>query len=296
MQHKTVRGNVLLLIAAIIWGSAFVAQSAGMEFVGPFSFNAVRCLVGGIALIPCVWLFTRTKGWKDLKGTVLGGAACGLVLFTATSLQQVAIQYTTVGKAGFLTAMYIVLVPVIRAIRGKKSSARVWISVAVAVFGIYFLCTKERFTIGIGDALMILCAFAFALHICVVDHFCQKYDGVRLSCVQFIVSGIVSLPFMFFEQPSVGQLLSAWLPILYAGLLSSGIAYTFQILGQKDTNPVVASLIMSTESLFAALSGWIVLGQGMSPRELFGSLLLIFAIVFVQLPARIKTPKLNLKS
>ncbi len=288
MQHKTARGNILLLIAAMIWGSAFVAQSEGMNYVGPFSFNAVRCLVGGIALIPCVWLFTRSKGWKDLKGTLLGGAACGLVLFAATSLQQVAIQYTTVGKAGFLTAMYIVLVPVLRAIGGKKSSARVWVSVAVAVFGIYFLCTKERLTIGIGDALMILCAFAFAIHICAVDYFCQKYNGIRLSCIQFIVSGVISLPFMFFEQPSFGQLCSAWLPILYAGLLSSGIAYTFQILGQKDTNPIVASLIMSTESLFAALSGWIVLGQVMSLRELFGSLLLVFAIVFVQLPVKIK--------
>lgn len=288
MQKHALKGNILLLIAALCWGTTFVAQSAGMEIIGPFSYNAARCLIGGIVLLPVAWFFTRSKGWGEIKGTLIGGGVCGTILFIAMALQQVGIQYTTVNKAGFLTAMYIVLVPLLRMLTGKRPSFNLWIGIAVSVVGIYFLCVKEQMNIEKGDILMLVCAVAFASHICAVDYFGQKYDGIRLSCIQFFVSGLIAVPFMFFEQPSLAQMCDAWLPILYAGIFSSGIAYTFQILGQKDTNPVVAALIMSTESLFAAVSGWIVLGQGMTLWEIIGSLLLIFAIVFVQIPIRTK--------
>jgi len=288
MQRNTVRGNAFLIVAAIIWGTAFVAQSEGMDFVGPFSFSAVRCLIGGIVLLPCAWFFTRKSGIGDVKGTLFGGAMCGIALFFATSLQQVGIQFTTVAKSGFLTAMYIVLVPVLRIILGKRSSARVWVCILIAVIGAYFLCAIDGFKINIGDALTILCAVMFSVHICVVDHFVRKHNGIWLSCIQFFIAGIISIPFMLFEQPTVTSICSAWIPILYTAVFSSGIAYTFQILGQRDTNPIVASLIMSTESIFAALAGWILLNQAMSLRELFGSLLMILAIVLAQIPVKVK--------
>lgn len=289
MQHKTLRGNLLLIVAAVIWGSAFVAQSEGMAYVGPFSFGAVRYLIGGIVLIPFAWLFSLKDENKDLRGTVFGGVMCGIALFLASTLQQIGIQYTTVAKSGFLTAMYIVLVPILRIVLGKRPTVRVWICILVAAVGVYFLCAVDGLSINIGDVLMILAALMFSVHICVIDHFVAKYSGVWLSCIQFIVVGLISVPFMFiFETPTVAAICSAWVEILYTAVFSSGIAYTFQILGQRDTNPVVASLIMSTESLFAALSGWIILGQAMSARELFGSLLMICAIVFAQLPDKKK--------
>lgn len=289
MQHKTLRGNLLLIVAAVIWGSAFVAQSEGMAYVGPFSFGAIRYIIGGIVLVPFAWFFSRNDENKDVRGTVFGGIMCGLALFAASTLQQIGIQYTTVAKSGFLTAMYIVLVPILRIVMGKRSTVRVWICVLIAAVGVYFLCAIDGFSINMGDGLTILCALMFSVHICVVDYFVQKHSGVWLACIQFIVVGIVSTPFMFiFESPAVADICNAWVAILYTAIFSSGIAYTFQILGQRDTNPVVASLIMSTESLFAALSGWVILGQEMSLRELFGSLLMICAIVFAQLPEKNK--------
>lgn len=288
MQRKALRGNLLLILTAMIWGAAFVAQSAGMEYVGPFTFNAVRNFIGTLAVLPCVWIFTRHKGAGDVKGTLIGGFACGVALFVATAFQQVGLLYTSVGKAGFLTALYIVIVPIFRMVIGKAPSGRVWISVAIAVCGTYLMCVTEGFSINIGDVLMIICAMFFSVHIMIIDHFGQKHDGVRLSCLQFFVSGLLSIPFMFFENPTVGAVCQAWLPILYAGVLSSGVAYTLQILGQKDTNPIVASLIMSTESLFAALAGWLILGQSLSLREFIGSGLLVVAIVLAQIPAKKK--------
>ncbi len=293
MQHKTLRGNLLLIVAAVIWGSAFVAQSEGMAYVGPFSFGAVRYIIGGVVLIPFAWFFSRNDENKDVRGTIFGGIMCGLALFLASTLQQIGIQYTTVAKSGFLTAMYIVLVPILRIVLGKRPTFRVWLCILVAAVGVYFLCAMDGFSINIGDGLMILSALMFSVHICVIDHFVEKHSGVWLACIQFLVVGLVSTPFMFiFEAPTIADISNAWVEILYTAVFSSGIAYTFQILGQRDTNPVVASLIMSTESLFAALSGWVILGQAMTVRELFGSLLMISAIVFAQLPEK-KKEKVN---
>lgn len=289
------KNAILLILTAFIWGTAFVAQSVGMDYLGPFTFNGVRSLIGGAALLPCIWFLEKLNG-KDTTGKdetgkgkdlVLGGIACGVLLFGASSLQQMGIQYTTAGKAGFITACYIVIVPVLGIFLGKRTGWKVWLAVAIALVGLYFLCMTERFTIGKGDVLIALCAVVFSLHILVIDYFSPKVDGVKMSCIQFFVCGIVSLPFMFvLETPKVGAMLAGWMPLLYAGVLSCGVAYTLQIIGQKNVNPAVASLILSLESCFSVLAGWVVLGERLSLRESAGCLLMFAAIILAQLPER----------
>ena len=271
------KNAILLVITAFIWGTAFVAQSVGMDYLGPFTFNGVRSLIGGIALLPCIWFLERINGKNETgkkdggeneaksvpsgrKDLMAGGIACGMMLFGASSLQQIGIQYTTAGKAGFITAFYIVIVPVLGIFLRKKIGWKVWSAVAVALAGLYFLCITERFTIGKGDILIFLCALVFSLHILVIDYFSPKVDGVKMSCIQFFVCGIASLPFMFaLETPKIEAMIAGWMPLLYAGVLSCGVAYTLQIIGQKNVNPAVASLILSLESCFSVLAGWVVL-------------------------------------
>ncbi|MDE6830986.1 MAG: DMT family transporter, partial [Lachnospiraceae bacterium] len=229
------------------------------------------------------------SGRKEL---VLGGIACGVLLFGASSLQQLGIQYTTAGKAGFITACYIVIVPVLGVFLGKRIGWKVWLAVATALVGLYFLCITEKFTIGKGDVLIFVCAIVFSLHILVIDYFSPKVDGVKMSCIQFFVCGIVSLPFMFvLETPKVGAMLEGWMPLLYAGVLSCGVAYTLQIIGQKNVHPAIASLILSLESCFSVLAGWIVLGERLSAKESIGCVLMFAAIILAQLPER----KLNIR-
>ena len=279
----------MLLLTAFIWGTAFVAQSVGMDHLGPFSFNGIRCLIGAVALLPCIWFLNRMnkdpekeKSGKDL---ITGGVACGVLLFTASSLQQAGIQYTTAGKAGFITAFYIVIVPVLGIFLHKKIQWKVWMAVLLALVGLYFLCITESFSVGKGDALVFLCALVFSVHILVIDHFSPKVDGVKMSCIQFFVSGILSFPFMFvLETPRFVSVAAAWMPLLYAGVLSCGVAYTLQILGQKNVNPAVASLILSMESCFSVLAGWIILGERLSFRESSGCILMFLAIILAQLP------------
>ena len=224
----------------------------------------------------------REKGGKMLW---LGGVCCGAALFLASTLQQVGILYTTAGKAGFITALYIVLVPILGLFFRHKTGAALWISVALAVVGMYFLCMTESLSLGRGEALCMLCAVFFAVHITIVDHFSPHVDGVRMSCIQFFVCGGLSAVLMFlFEKPDIHKIVAAWLPILYTGVLSSGVAYTLQIVAQKNVNPTVASLLMSLESVFSALAGWVILGQGLSGRELFGCALMFAAIILAQLP------------
>lgn len=224
----------------------------------------------------------KEKSGKDL---ITGGIACGVLLFTAGSLQQAGIQYTTAGKAGFITAFYIVIVPVLGIFLHKKIKWKVWMAVLLALVGLYFLCITESFSIGKGDILVFLCALVFSVHILVIDHFSPKVDGVKMSCIQFFVSGILSLPFMFvLETPRLVAVAAAWMPLLYAGVLSCGVAYTLQILGQKNVNPAVASLILSLESCFSVLAGWIILGERLSFRESLGCILMFLAIILAQLP------------
>lgn len=280
----------MLILTAFIWGTAFVAQSVGMDYLGPFTFNGVRSIIGGIALLPCIAFLNRINGVqkkaeggrRDLIG---GGIACGLLLFAASSLQQMGIQYTTAGKAGFITAFYIVIVPVLGIFLGKKTGWKVWLAVALALAGLYFLCITEKFSVGKGDILIFICALVFSVHILVIDYFSPKVDGVKMSCIQFFVCGIVSLPFMFgLETPRVSAMLAGIVPLLYAGVLSCGVAYTLQIVGQKNVNPAVASLILSLESCFSVLAGWLVLGERLSVREGAGCVLMFAAIILAQLP------------
>lgn len=283
--------NVLMLIlTAFIWGTAFVAQSMGMDYLGPFTFNGVRSLIGGIALLPCIALLNKINGTsgkakESKRDLITGGIACGVLLFTASSLQQVGIQYTTAGKAGFITAFYIVIVPVLGIFLKKKIGWKIWIAVVLALSGLYFLCMTEKFSAGKGDILIFLCALVFSVHILVIDYFSPKVDGVKMSCIQFFVCGFVSLPFMFvLETPRTGDMLDGIWPLLYAGVLSCGVAYTLQIVGQKNINPAVASLILSLESCFSVLAGWLVLGERLTVRESAGCVLMFAAIILAQLP------------
>lgn len=320
MKKTSVRNPLLLLLTAVIWGVAFVAQSVGTDYVGAFTFNFARCMIGGIVLIPCIFLLDHVRcgkrenggkmaggsgagrncrteedseravyTWKQ-KELYTGGLCCGAALFVAGNLQQFGIKYTTVGKAGFITALYIVLVPLFGIFLKKKVGAKIWCSVVLAVFGLYLLCMTDGLAIGAGDFLVLMCAVGFSVHILVIDHFSPKVDGVRMSCIQFFVCGILSGIGMFLtEDFDWGTILNAWMPILYAGVMSCGVAYTLQIVGQKDMNPTVASLILSLESVVSVLAGWLLLGQRLSARELSGCVLMFAAIILAQLPAGNKT-------
>lgn len=286
---KNFKGSIILLLTALIWGTAFVAQSVGVEHIPPFTFNGVRNVVGAIALLPVIFVMSKIKKKKaevvkeDKKTLFIGGILCGVVLAVASTLQQFGLVYTTPGKAGFLTALYIIFVPLFSIILKKRVKHSIWLSVALATLGMYLLCVKESVTINKGDVLVFLCAIAFTFHIMVIDHFSPKVDGVKLSCIQFAVCAVLCLlGALIFDRISLSDLTYAAVPILYTGVMSSGVAYTLQIIGQKYTNPTLATLIMSLESVFAALAGWIILGQGMSLSEIAGAVLMFVSIIIAQ--------------
>ncbi|MFR8570582.1 MAG: DMT family transporter [Blautia hansenii] len=298
MSAKYSKNFILLFITAVIWGVAFVAQSAGMDYVGPYTFNAVRCLLGGIVLIPCVFFLTRSAKKEQKKdGTaskmpvmdrpkdlLIGGLICGFMMFVSTTLQQVGIAYTTVAKAGFITALYIIIVPILGIFLKRKAGLKIWISVVIALVGLYLLCMKGSLSLSRGDFLILICSICFAIHIMVVDHFTEKVSGTKLSCIQFLFAGALSSVLMFlFEEPHWADIGAAWLPICYAGILSCGVAYTFQIIGQRGTDPTIASLILSLESVVSVLAGWILLGETLSPREILGCVLMFGAIILAQI-------------
>lgn len=300
MKRKSTN-NFLLALTAFIWGSAFVAQSVGMDYLGPFTFNSIRCLMGGIVLIPELLLFKRNgrkksqeqvaevagAGIGSRKDLIVGGICCGLALAAGSSLQQIGLVYTTAGKAGFITALYIVIVPVMGILLGKRVGLKVWIGVVLAATGMYFLCITEGFSIAKGDFFVFLCAAAFSVHILVIDSFAPKVDGVALSCIQFFVCGILcAVPMLVSEQPQISQIMEAWVPLAYAGVLSCGVAYTLQVVAQKNTDPAVASLILSLESVFSVLAGWVILGERLSGRELFGCALVFTAVILAQFPEK----------
>ena len=286
------KSNLMLLVCAMIWGSAFVAQSSGMEHIGPWTFNAMRSLSGGMTLVALMPFLDKVrhvtvqeKKAMDQKTLLTGGIACGIVLCAASIFQQTGIQYTTVGKAGFLTALYTIAVPVLGMCIGRKTRPLVWICVGISVVGFYFLSMAESLSLSYGDGLVLVGSLLFAVHILIIDHFSPKTDGVRLSCIQFFTAGIISLvPMFLFETPSVTAIISAAVPILYAGVLSSGAGYTLQIVGQKGADPSVASLILSLESVFSAIFGFLLLHQVLSLKELAGCALIFGAIILSQLP------------
>lgn len=288
------KNNILLVLTALIWGCAFVAQSVGMDYVGPFTFNTARFLIGAIVLLPVIWFMDRQRKTGAEKGAgqktlIIGGICCGIALAVASTLQQWGILFTTVGKAGFITAMYIVIVPMLGIFIGKKVRPLIIGCVAIAVVGFYFLCMTESLRLGLGDFLVLLCAIAFSIHILVIDHFSPKVDGVKMSAIQFLTAAIISaVPTLLWEQPVFTEILQAWQPVLYAGVMSCGVAYTLQIIAQKNADPTVASLLLSLESVFSVLAGWVLLGQGLSLKELFGCVLIFCAIILAQLPEKKK--------
>ena len=297
-ETSTLKNSLLLLLTATIWGVAFVAQSVSMDYIGGFTFNAIRNIIGAITLVPVILIFSKQNPATDQnpadrqkarKTLITGGICCGILLCLASNFQQFGIKYTTVGKAGFITACYIIIVPIIGIFLKKKCSPFIWIAVLLSLGGLYLLCISpgEGFSIGKGDTLVLICAVVFSFHILTVDHFSPLVDGVKMSCIQFLVCGILSgIPALIFENPNITNILQAWMPILYAGILSCGVAYTLQIVGQKGMNPTVASLIMSLESCISVIAGWLILGQNLSSREIFGCVLMFGAIMLAQLPQK----------
>lgn len=292
MKKFSLKSSLLLFLAAFIWGVAFVAQSVGMDYMGPLTFNGARFLMGSLVLLPFV-LVRRKQNKKtgkepaSLKTTIVGGVCCGLALCSAALFQQYGIMYTTVGKAGFITTLYIILVPFFGIFLKKRIPGKVWIGAVIAAAGMYLLCMSERLALSRGDTLVFICAILFSVHILVIDHFSPMADGVELSCIQFLTAGIIgSMGAILFEQPTLQCLIDGIIPLAYAGILSSGVAYTLQVIGQKDMDPTVASLILSMESVFSALAGWMILHQKLSGRELFGCVLVFMAVILVQLPEK----------
>ena len=281
-------------MAALIWGVAFVAQTKGLDYVGPFTLNGIRFLLGGFFLAFLLPLLDRLQKTEDpgveeekkgsLPELLLAGILCGVLLCIASNLQQVALKTVPAGKAGVLTALYIVIVPLLGIPAGKKCGKAVWISVGLAVIGLAFLCLSGGFRLQPGDGLLLLCALVFSLHILTIDYFSPRVDNVRMSMIQFFTCGIIGLFLMFtWEKPSLKDLFAAWLPILYTGILSSGVAYTLQIVGQKGMNPAIASLILSMEAVISVLAGFLLLGQHLTARELAGCVFMFAAILLAQL-------------
>ncbi len=297
-MNKRMRSNLLLLLVAFIWGSAFVAQSSAMDYVGPYTYNMTRNVLAFAFLVPVIW-FMEGKGksksvsatLRPNKQTVIGGICCGIALAVASTFQQVGITMTTAGKAGFITALYIIMVPILGVFIGKKIPKIIWLCVALAIVGFFLLCVKDGFSVSKGDVLVLICAICYSVHIMVIDHFTSKnVDGVKMSCIQFLVAAVVLSPLMIvIEHPSMDIILSAWVTIGYAGILSSGVGYTLQIVAQKDTDPTTATLIMSLESVFAALSGWLILKEVLLPKEILGCVLVFVAVILAQVPLPTRT-------
>lgn len=291
------KGIVMLLLCSFIWGTAFVAQSVGADLLGPFSFNGIRSFLGAFFLVPCIAIIDRLSG-KPLSfwGTddshkrgdlITGGLCCGLLLTIASTLQQTGIAYTSAGKAGFITALYIVIIPILGLLVKKHVTFMQWAAVAVAAAGMYFICINEGFSINKGDLIVLACAVVFAVHIMAIERFTQLVDPVRMSAIQFFVCGMLSLPVIIWaEQPELSAITAAWLPLAHAGIMSCGIAYTLQIAGQKYVNVILASILLSLESVFSVLAGWLFLGETLSMREIGGCVLVFAAILLAQMPER----------
>ncbi len=297
MKKQPLKGTLLLLIASVIWGTAFVAQSMGTNYLNAFAFNSLRNFIGAFTLMPVlVWQILAPKENSNTvqyriksifsKDLLIGGLTCGLSLCIASNFQQMGLESSTVGKSAFITTLYIVFVPLLGLFFKKKLPVRVWIGVVLAMTGLYLLCMKDEvFVLSTGDIFLLLSAFFFTIQITAVDYFVPKVNGIALSMMQFLVTAIFSgIGMLLTEIPTWNNVLGAALPLLYTGVISCGIAYTFQIIGQKHLPPTVASLIMSLESVFAALAGWLILKEILSTKELIGCGLVFAAVILTQLP------------
>lgn len=296
MRGKTTRNSFLLFLAAFIWGTAFIAQSKGMDYLSPFAFTGVRNMIGSTFLLGLVLVrrLINRDIYKDINWplTIRGGIFCGIALTFSSMLQQYGMLYTTVGKAGFLTTLYVIFVPIAGILFHKKVEWQVWLAAAMGAVGIYLLCMTESFSLGRGDTLVLLCAVGFTVHIMVIDHFSPQTDGVLLSFIQFLFCGMVcSFLSLFFGAPTVETVNGALGSLLYAGVMSSGVAFTLQIIAQKDLNPTIAALLMSLESVIATIGGFVAykLGvltadQTMTGRQIVGCVIVFSAVILVQLP------------
>ena len=311
---KNLKYSLLIVLAAFIWGSAFVAQSVGMNYIGPFTFGMSRFIIGSIVLIPVILISDRLKktsggtentfessiseksdipmpftGLSSKKRLILGGIICGIILCIASSFQQVGIQYTSAGKSGFITSLYVILVPIFGLFLRQKVTFIMWLGALISLAGMYLLCISETMSVNIGDVLTFFCAVFFAVHIIVVGRFAPFVDGIKLSCIQFFIAGVLSTFAAFiFEEPDPGKMLEALIPILYAGVLSCGVAFTLQTIAQKKVNPVLCSLLFSLESVFSVLTAWVILHDTLSVKEIFGCILVFAAVVLVQVAPAFK--------
>lgn len=293
-MNKQLRSSLLLLLTAIIWGVAFVAQDVGMEYWSPFAFNGIRSVIGALVLLPFIFLRDKKRGDKACKWTnktlLIGGVLCGIALCVATNFQQFGIEMSgeSVGKAGFITAFYIVLVPIAGIFIKKKCPPVAWIAALIAVVGLYILCIPqgEAFDLALADILVFVCAVVFTVQILLVDHYSPKVDGVKLACIEFATTGVISIIAAFVtDSVEIGIGTEAWVAILYAGVLSSGVAYTLQIVAQKDLNPTIASLIMSLEACVSVIAAWAIPPHvAMNPRQITGCVIMFVAIILAQIP------------
>ena len=303
MNSTKIRHSFTLVLAALIWGTAFVAQSVGGDACGPYTFNCIRSIIGAAVLIPVIFIldkmgFSKNKPTtaKERKLLLIGGVSCGIALCLGSNVQQLGLYLgASAGKAGFLTACYILLVPILGIFMKKKCGLNIWIGVVLTLCGLYLLCFNGSTSFNIADLLLLLCAVFFSFHIIIIDYFSPKVDGIRMSCIQFFVCGVITMIPMFTSDmkgsfSNIGVWaqglsdITVWIPILYAGVLSCGVAYTLQIVGQVGVNPTVASLLLSLESVFSVIAGWIILGEKMGVKQLSGCLLIFVAIILAQLP------------
>lgn len=271
--------NISLVLAAFISGLSFVAQKLGMNYVEPFTFNTLRCFIGAIALLPAMYLFSTHQ-----KCSIKGGILAGIVLFIAFSINQYCMIYAEAGKAGFITSLYILFVPVIAIFLKHKLTSNVILSILIAIVGLYLLCAKGIAQFEMWDIFLLISAFFFALHIIIVSYYSKKSDAIKLSTLQFFTAGVLSLPLMIYEQPTLNLILAGWKPILFIGVVVTGVAYTLQIFGHKATKPVIATLILNSEAVFAVLGGVLILNETLSIKEIVGCLIMLIAIVLSQIP------------
>ncbi len=297
MKQHRLKGNLLLLLTAAVWGTSFIAQSKGVELISAACFNGVRSILGGIVLLPLIAVLDFSKKKRGItvekfdKTLITGGILCGICLCLASTMQTWGMVYTSPGKSGFITALYMVLIPIVKLFMGEKPRPAVVVAVLTAVAGMYLLCIDSEFNINVGDVLTLVCAFLFTGHILLIDYFSPRVDGVKLACMQFLVCGVLDMIYVFlFEEPQLQPILNCWFAIGYSGILSCGVGYTLQIVGQKYTDPTSASILMSLESVFSTLAtvilvacGWKLTGGTLSFKEIMGCVLMFAAIMLVQL-------------
>lgn len=291
-MNRNTKGTLFLFLAAIVWGCGLVAQKAGMSHLGPFAFTAIRCTLGGVIMLPLISILNKNKETKSSeaspKYTIFGAFCCSIALTSLIILQQFGLPHTTVGKAGFITALYILITPVMGLFLGKKANKSLWVGVIIGLVGMYLLCLYNGFSgFNFGDIMMLFAAIAAAAHIHVIDHFVEKIDPVKLSSYQFIITGLTCvIPAILFETVTWSAVVDCAIPILYAGIFSCAVGYTCQVIGQKSTDPSLSSLILSLETVFSLIAGWLIFGEILATNEYIGCALMFVAIIVAQIKTK----------